>query len=391
MSFLRTLQTVDQSFFLFAPRGTGKTTWLKNTIKSELFIDLLKSDQFLKLSANPALIRDQFKVLKKNAWVVIDEVQKIPALLDEVHWAYENLNLNFALTGSSARKLKRSGANMLGGRAINLFLFPLTSHEMGEHFDIRKCIEWGSLPLIVNANVKAIPDMLSAYVENYLRQELIEEGIIRKLDPFIRFLTTAGQLNGQCLNLENISREAQVKRPTVEHYFGILEETLIGTRLPAYSPGHKVREVSHPKFYFFDAGVARACAGLGYETLETETKGFLLETIILNEIKAYNFYARKNKKLSYYALHGSGDIDFIVETKSKSLSTPAQVVCIEVKHSKKWDKRWCRISEEFEAEKKTKVLGRYGIYLGDEILNINGMCILPVMQFLEKMHAGEVF
>jgi predicted AAA+ superfamily ATPase len=391
MNYPRTLRTVNQSFFLFAPRGTGKTTWLRSALKAALYIDLLKSDLCLKFNATPSLLRDQLRTLKKKSWVVIDEVQKIPALLDEVHWAYENLGLNFALTGSSARKLKRSGANMLGGRAINLFLFPLTSIELGKDFSIQKCVEWGSLPLMIHAEKNLIPDILSSYVENYLRQELIEEGIIRKLEPFIRFLTVAGRLNGQTLNLENISRDAHVKRPTVEHYFNILEETMIAKRLPAYSPNHKIKEVAHPKVYFFDAGVARACAGMGFEPLESDAKGFAFENVIYNEIKAFNFYSKKNKQIFYYATHGGGDIDFILETKVKTVSKPAEVVCIEVKHSKKWDKRWCKMSEDFERVGKTKVAGRYGVYLGEESMEVDGMKILPVMKFLRMLHLGEIY
>ena len=218
--------------------------------------------------------------------MLIDEVQKVPELLDEVHHLYEERRLHFALSGSSARKLKRSGVNLLAGRAINRRMFPLTFPEYSSgNFSSDDLTEWGTLPLVLD-QFEHRAETLSSYVDNYLRQELLEEGIVRNIEPFVRFLAVAGQMNGQTLNVENVARESKVGRTTVDKYFAVLVDTLIGFRLAAYQPSIRVNEVAHPKFYFFDAGVARAAAGLAFESLDKYYKGFLFETYLLNEVRA---------------------------------------------------------------------------------------------------------
>jgi predicted AAA+ superfamily ATPase len=215
---------------------------------------LLKSKNFLPLVQDPSSLANRVGHPKKGSRVFIDEVQKIPAL-------YEEKKFKFALSGSSARKLKRGGANLLAGRALQVFLFPLIYSEYQKIYNLDDAIDWGTLPLIVTDKENR-KQTLETYVETYLRQELIEEGLIRKLDPFARFLQIAGLYSGQILNIENVARESHIGRTTIDKYFEILEDTLIGFRLPAFQEKAKTKEVQQPKFFFFDSGVSRACAGL---------------------------------------------------------------------------------------------------------------------------------
>jgi uncharacterized protein len=390
MRFERSLVLPEKSFFLFGPRGTGKSTLLKTQRKFALEVDLLKSSQFIPLSQNPSLLQEWTGHLKPGEWVLIDEVQKIPALLDEVHSLYEERGLNFALSGSSARKLKRGGANLLAGRALQNFLFPLVSSEFRGAWSLMDAVEWGTLPLVVT-DKKNATETLASYVETYLRQELIEEGLVRKLEPFARFLQAAGLYNGQVLNVENLAREASLGRTSVDKYFEILEDTLIGFRLPAFQARIKVKESHHPKFYLFDAGVARACASLLTESVDSVWKGFSLETCVLNEIRAYNEYSRKRRGIFYYKVSGGEEIDFVIETKRKTLSHPGEVIAIEVKFAKKWDAKWSRSLREFGDQKGWKVKQAFGLYLGDRILTQEGVTVLPVTTFFERLHQGKIY
>ncbi len=388
--YKRVLSIPTKSFFLFGARGTGKSTWLRSVLKPSLVVDLLKSSDFLRLSADPSHLAELCGPLKPGSWVIIDEIQRVPELLNEVHRIYEEKKLHFALSGSSARKLKRGGANLLAGRALQRFCFPLVYPEYGTKNAFAEIIDWGALPLVLS-DPKHCKETLNTYVETYLRQELLEEGLVRKLEPFARFLRIAGICNGQVLNVENISREAHVGRTTVDKYFEILEDTLLATRLYPYRPSLKVKELGHPKFYFFDSGVARACAGLVDEAVDGAWRGFALETCLLNELKAYNHYTAKNRSLYYYGVSGSFDIDFIVELKKKTMSQKAEIICIEVKLAKKWDSRWSQACEKIAEEKSLKVVQNYGVYLGDEVLKVKSMTVLPVARFLERLHGGEIF
>lgn len=379
-----------KSFLLLGPRGTGKSTWLQKVLPNALRIDLLKSSLFLKLGSRPEELEQMTSACKPGSWVIIDEVQRVPELLNEVHSIYESRRLHFALSGSSARKLRRGGANLLAGRALSRFMFPFVRKELGEKWNSAEAIDWGTLPLAAS-DPRHRSATLSAYVETYLRQELLQEGLLRKIEPFTRFLQVAGILNGQILNVLNVSRDAHVGRTTVDKYFEVLEDTLIGLRLPAYQPGIKIKETAHPKFYFFDSGVARACAGLLEEEIDASWRGFALETYVLHELRAYNHYCDRNRPLSYYGLSGGAEIDFVVETRKKTISQPAEAVTIEIKHARKWDRRWCEPSLDFGQDRKVKVKARFGVYLGIEEQTVHGMKILPLAAFLEKLWRAEVF
>jgi len=386
----RKLILPQKSFLLFGPRGTGKSTLVRNQLKDFLEIDLLKSKNLLPLLQNPSHLADLTHHLKGGDWVFIDEIQKIPALLDEVHALYEEKKLNFALTGSSARKLRRGGANLLAGRALQAFLFPFTYEEFKTLYTIDAALEWGTLPGVVNHS-EYRSETLATYVETYLRQELLEEGLIRKIEPFVRFLQIAGLYQGQILNIENIAREAHVNRTTVDKYFQILEDTLIGYRLPAFIEGSKTKEVSHPKFFLFDTGVARACAGLLNDPIDSVWKGYSFETFILNELRAYNHYAHRNRDLYHHALAGSYDIDFVVETQKKTHSRKREGIAISVKNTVKWDSRNNKALIEFQSSSQSKISQLFGVYRGDQILTQSGVAILPVEVFLDQLSHGSIF
>ncbi len=393
--FKRLLQFPQKSFFLLGPRGTGKSTWLKQH-DFALKIDLLRSRERLEYERDPSILHERVAKLKRGDWVLIDEVQKIPALLDEVHSIYEDKKINFALSGSSARKLKRSGANLLAGRALNHRMFPLVfpEYESGlikADFKFQDLIDWGTLPLILSA-----PDhraeTLEAYIDNYLRQELIEEGIVRKMDPFSRFLYVAGQMNGQILNVENIAREAKVKRPSVDNYFEVLADTLLGFRLRAYQPGLRVNEVTHPKFYFFDSGVARAAAGLTRDEIDDAYRGFLFETFILNEVSCYNEYLGKKRDLFYYALRSGGDIDLIIQLQKRTQTRSDRVIAIEIKLGKKIRSEWLDFLIRFDSDQKnTTAQRKIIVYNGTTSETRQGIDILPVEVFLTELYQGKIY
>jgi predicted AAA+ superfamily ATPase len=386
--FKRTLNIPKGSFFLFGPRGVGKSSFLKNH-KFDLIIDLLKEEDFMELLRNPSLLERRTHSLKEGAWILIDEVQRIPSLTNEVHRLIESKKFKFALTGSSARKLKLSGANMLGGRALTLKMEPLSAFEMREAFNLKQALAWGQLPLVVNQNDVA-PKILQSYLQTYLKEEIAQEGLVRKLEPFARFIEISGIMNGQTLNFENLSREAHIKHSTVQHYFELLEDTLIAHKLPAYRPGVKVREGAKAKFYYFDAGVARAAAGYLFEDLDPAYEGFLFETFLFHELRCFNEYSEKFRTLSHYSCP-SGDIDFVIELKKRTTSRKAEIICIEAKRSRRWESDFEREMRNIDASGKVKIAKKIGVYFGDKTIENDRVTVFPVLSFLEQLHSGKIF
>lgn len=392
MTFLyteRLLKLPDRSFFLFGPRGVGKSTWLKHTLPDAKYIDLLDSSLFLELTRDPGSLEAIGGSLPAGSWLVIDEVQKSTQLLEEVHRLIEKRKWRFALCGSSARKLRRGGVNLLGGRAVTRELRPFCSKELGAAFDLERALQWGMLPMVQEEEDSAA-DILDSYVHTYIKQEIQEEGIVRKLAPFARFLSVAGQLNGQLVNSANISREAAVPRSTVDVYFSILADTLLGDFLPAYRPQVKMREGSHPKFYWFDPGVARATAGLLHDPADRLWLGASLETLIFHELRVYNHVNGLNRDISFYRVGGS-EIDFIIETRKRRPGGQAQVVCLEVKLSARWDRKWEKPMRLLAGQGRFEVKKMIGIYTGKRSYSYDGLDVLPVKQFLELLYEGEIF
>lgn len=386
----RLLELPAQTFFLFGPRGTGKSTWLKRKLPQALRFDLLDSSIALQLTREPHRLEALLGTATGRDWIIIDEIQKIPALLDEVHRLIESRELRFALSGSSARKLKRGGANLLANRAIRRQLEGYTFAELGRRWDWTTALEWGGLPSLWNTPTQAA-ELLDAYLNNYLREEIREEGIVRQYAPFLRFLAIAGQLNGQVINASNIAREALVPRSSVDGYFTILTDTLVGHFLPAYQPRLKVRERAHPKFYWFDPGVARAAAGRLFDPMESSAKGFALETWIFHELRVFNESRRKHRPISYYHTTGQNEIDFIIEVRPARDNAPPRVICVEAKLSSRWNPLWERPARELAASKKILVERMIGVYCGRETLTSNGFHVWPINEFLRRLHAGDIF
>ena len=386
----RLLKLPDRSFFLFGPRGVGKTTWLKEVLPDACFFDLLDSSLYLELSQKPGNIEGIAGNISENSWVVIDEIQKIPQLLDEVHRLMETRGWRFALCGSSARKLRRGGVNLLGGRAITRNLGPFSYSELGDDFDAEFSLQWGFLPYIQLDRENA-PDILNSYVNTYIKEEIKEESIVRSLPPFLRFLSIAGQLNGQLVNSQNISREAAVPRSSVDVYFSILEDTLLGQFLPAYRPNVKVREQTHPKFYWFDPGVARAAAGLLFDPVDRLWKGTALETLIYHELRVYNHTKSRNRPIFFYRTGSGVEIDFVIETRKRQASSNAHIVCLEVKMAETWDRRWERPMRTMSKSGRIHIDKMIGIYTGKRSYYFDGFDVLPVEDFLKRLHRGDVF
>jgi predicted AAA+ superfamily ATPase len=386
----RLIDAPQKSFLLLGPRGVGKSRWLKSTIMSKADINLLKSDEFLAYQADPSKLRRTTKNLRPSDWVIIDEVQRVPELLNEVHLLYEENKLNFALSGSSARKLRRSKANLLAGRALQLQMFPLTFGEIGSVEKLSFAIEFGTLPLVFTQNEIA-RDTLTTYVETYLKEEIAAEALTRTLAPFSRFLNIAAQYHAQLLNIEKISAEASLKRTSVDNYFRILEDTLLGFRLPALSLGYRSKEASHPKFYFFDAGVARAAAGWVNEDLPGTWLGFSFESLVLNEIRAYNSYKRRHRDLFHYTVTGSFDIDIVVETNKKIMNRPPTYTGIEVKYSKKWNTSYTKNLKDMISDSKSKINQGVAVYLGEESFVDDAVQVYTFSDFCKKLWEGEIF
>jgi uncharacterized protein len=386
----RILEPVERPFFLFGARGTGKSTWLKQKLPAAVRLDLLNTELQMDLSAYPSHLEALVGDVSPNMWVVLDEVQKVPALMDEVHRLIEDKSWRFVLCGSSARKLRRGGADLLAGRALTLHMEPFSFAELGEAFDLSKALEWGLLP-VVWSDLSLAPDILSSYLDTYLRQEIREEGAVRNLAPFIRFLNVAGQVHGQVLNLQNIAREASVPRSSVEGYFSVLFDTLMAHTLPAYRTNLKVREAAHPKFYWTDSGPARAAAGLLRDPPDRTWLGASLESLIYHELRTFNAVFKRHRPLAYYRTAAGSEIDFVIETGRRGPDLPASVVCIEVKMAERWNRKWERAMRDLHALPGIRVERMIGVYTGLRAMHFDGLDVLPVEQFLRQLYAGEVF
>lgn len=323
--FSRRLSINDRdSFFLFGARGTGKTTLLRFVFPDALFIDLLDSRTEEELMLAPHRL-EVIVAASASSHIVIDEIQKIPKLLDEVHRLVENpqFKKKFILTGSSAKKLKASGANLLAGRAFLRRLFPLTRQELGDAFVLESALRWGSLPKISSLTLnESKRDYLDTYAQLYLKEEIWAEQLIRNLPPFRKFLEIAAINFGKILNFANIAKDVGVDPKTVQSYYTILEETLLGFQLEAYHSSVRKRLRAGPKFYFFDNGVARALARMqSVEPKEgTSYFGDLFEQFVINEFIRNNEYEKKDYRFSYLQSASGVEIDLMIERPGKPLA-----------------------------------------------------------------------
>ena len=308
---LKLPSTGSETFFLWGPRQVGKSALLRQSYPDARWIDLLKNEEFRRYAARPELLRQEVEAggPGQPRQIVIDEVQKVPSLLDEAHWLIENRGLHFALCGSSARKVKRGGANLLGGRATRYELHGLTAGELGEDFDLDRILNHGYLPRMYQA--RRPRRMLDAYVADYLTQEVAAEGLVRNLPAFSGFLDAAALSDGEIVNVVNVARECGVSNHTARSYFEILEDTLLGRWLPAYRKRPK-RRVAKPKFYFADVGVVNRLARRGQVLAGSELYGKALENWVFHELSAFASYYELDDDLTYWRLPSGIEVDFLI-------------------------------------------------------------------------------
>ncbi len=316
-------QSGSETFFLWGPRQTGKSTLLRRAYPDGRWIDLLKGDVFRRYSTRPELLRLEIEENPPRAGqqVVIDEVQKVPALLDEVHWLIENRGISFALCGSSARRVRRGAANLLGGRALRYELRGVTAGELGSDFDLDRMLNHGYLPRIYESN--QYRRLLDAYLGDYLRQEILAEGLVRSLPGFSGFLDSAALSDGSFVNFSNIARDCGVSTPTAKAYFGILEDTLIGQWLSAYRKRVKRRVIGAPKFYFADVGVVNRLAKRGTVEAGSSQYGQAFENWVFHELSSYLSYSRVDLELSHWRLPSGIEVDFLAGNMQVAIEAKA--------------------------------------------------------------------
>ena len=380
--YTRLLPTPPRSILLLGPRGTGKSTWIRSRFSDARSYDLLDMGESVRLNRNPDALFHELQALEPETWAVIDEIQKAPDLLDQAHRLMENRGLNFVLSGSSARKLRQGGVNLLAGRAITAEMYPLTSAELGEDFDLERSLRFGNLPIA--ATEPAPQEYLRSYAETYLDQEIRAEALTRNFAGFARFLEIAARQNGQTTNVSAISRDAAVARNTVQHHFDVLVDTLIGYWLPPWKLKPANKQVSHSKFYLFDCGVARALAGRLAYPVGDEERGALLETLILGEMRACLAYSGLRYPLHFWRDHHGAEVDILLETATGH-------VAIEIKASTRWERRFNRGLRKVGVHLGSEKTRYYGIYLGNREARFDEVRILPAKSFLNLMWQDGFF
>jgi predicted AAA+ superfamily ATPase len=365
------------SCVLWGPRQTGKSTLLRQLFSDAIKYDLLLSDEYYRLSKQPSLMREEILAQrKKNLPVVIDEIQKIPALLDEVHWLIENHKIQFILSGSSPRKVVRSGANMLGGRILRYELFPLVFAEI-PNFNLNRALNHGLLPPHYLA--KNPRQMLLAYIGDYLKEEIANEAITRNIPLFSRFLETAAFSNGEIVNFTNIARECGVSVPTVKEYFQILIDTLLGRFVPSFQRKPKRRVILAPKFYYFDVGITNALLNRKEILPRSELFGKAFEHFIFQELIAHSHYSSLNYPVTYWRTASQIEVDFILGNNE---------MAVEVKGTSQVQPMHLNGLKAFMEE--YKVRNAIVVSLDASPRTIGKITVLPWKIFLEKLWGGEL-
>jgi predicted AAA+ superfamily ATPase len=368
-----------QSFFLFGPRGTGKTTWLKQTLGHAVFVDLLDPAVFRTYAAAPERLRDLTAAQKPGTVVVVDEIQKVPQLLDVVHMLIETRGeQKFVLTGSSARKLKRTGVDLMAGRALVKTLHPFMAAEMGSSFDLDRALAVGMVPLITESLDPA--ETLRSYVSLYLREEVQMEGLVRNIGTFSRFLESISFSHGSVLNLAHVSRECQVERKTAEGYLSVLEDLLLAFRLPAFSKRAKRHLSIHPKFYYFDAGVFCSLRPKGPLDIPEEIGGAALEGLVSQHLRAWNTYRGESSQLFFWRTKSGNEVDFVIYGQDCFCA-------IEVKNATQIHPKTLSGLKAFKEDYPEADL--ILIYRGKERLRKGDVLCLPAESFLSTLNPGQ--
>ena len=369
----------NETFFLWGPRQTGKSTLLREIFPDAMWIDLLKSEEYRKFIQNPELLRELVAEAKSDQRVIIDEIQKVPTLLNEVHWLIENKGIAFGLCGSSARKVKRGHANLLGGRAIRFELFGFTSSELGAEFKLNQALNHGYIPKHYLS--KSPKRLISSYLSDYLKEEIAAEGLVRNLPSFSEFLNISAFSDGEIVNYSTIARDCAVSSKTVKSYFEILEETLIASFLPAYKKRLKRRTIQSPKFYMFDVGLVNFLSKRGILEPGSEAFGKAFENWVYHELRSYVKYREIYEELSYWRLASGIEVDFII----------GDFLCaIEAKSSQKIKSDHLKglrsLDEEVRCKEKIVVCLEAQARRTDD-----GIRILPYHQFSQLLWSNQLF
>jgi predicted AAA+ superfamily ATPase len=369
-----------ETFFLWGPRQTGKTTLLRQEYPDAFWIDLLKADHYRRYLTRPERMREEIAALEPKPFVVIDEVQKVPQILDEAHWLHENQGLQFALCGSSARRVKRGSANLLGGRAVRYELRGLTAHELGPAFDLQRMLNHGFLPRVYES---AQPKrLLNGYIADYLKEEVAAEALVRNLPVFSEFLDIASLSDTHLVNYSNIARECAVSSQTVRGYFEILEDTLMARWLPSYRRRPKRRVIRSPKLYFADVGVVNFLGRRGRLEPGSELFGNAFENWCFHEISTFNAYAERFAQISYWRLASGIEVDFVINDMA---------VAIEAKSSRSISSHHLKGLRQLAVD-HPNVERRIVLCLEDrKRRTTDGIEILPYADFVQDLWNGDVF
>ena len=363
------------SFFLFGPRGTGKSTWLKDRYPGALLIDLLEPEVYRSYSARPERLRELVAGNPQQGTIIIDEIQKVPQLLDPVHALMENQpHLQFILTGSSSRKLKRSGVDLLSGRAALRALHPFMAAELGEIFDLKEALKNALVPVIYSA--KDAKEAIKAYVELYIKEEVLAEGLVRNVGDFTRFLEAISFSHGSVLNVSNVARECEVERKTVQAYIDILMDLLLAFYVPVFTKRARRASIQHPKFFIFDPGVFYYMRPRGPLDRPEEMDGAALEGLVAQHLRAWIDYSSFSCKLYYWHTKAGTEVDFIVYGEEGFWA-------IEVKNSKKVYEKDLRALKSFTLDYPE--CSPIFLYRGHETLKINNIVCLPCEHFLKNL------
>ena len=377
--FIRILkleEVAQDSLFLWGARQTGKSTLLEALFPDARQYDLLKSEEFERLFRNPELLREELQQADPSQLVIIDEVQKIPRLLDEVHWLMSNRNIRFVLCGSSARKLMRCGANLLGGRALRTVMYPLVSAEIPD-FDINKAIHNGMLPR--HYTMQNPQRRLQAYIGDYLNEEIRAEALSRNLLSFTRFMEVAAQCSGEMVVYKNIAQDCGISANTVKEYFQILEQTMIGYLIPGFTATTKRRAIAAPKFYYFDVGIVNYLLKRNTMAPGTEAFGHAFEHLMMQEVIAYLGYTRLDEKPSYWRTSGGFEVDCIIDRGRIAIEFKS---CDEVKS--RHTKGLKAFGEEYPQARLIVVsMDRHKRVMND-------VEIFPATEFLSELWQGKI-
>lgn len=364
----------DDSVFLFGARQTGKTTLLMNLFPNSMFYDLLENNTYERMRRNPSLLRQELTNATEGTVVIIDEIQLIPELLNEVHWLIVRQGIHFVLSGSSARKMKRKGVNTLGGRAVRNVLYPLVSAEIPD-FDLIRAINHGMLPkLYLTGNEKLLKKRMQAYISVYLREEIIAEALVRKLSSFNRFLEVAALTNGEIVNYKNLAQDCGIDAKTVKEYFTILEETLVGYMIPAFTKTMKRRVNQSPKFYYFDVAIPNYLLHRHNMQPGSDDFGHAFEHLMIEELIAYIGYNDIEKRLSYWHTYDGYEVDAVLGDAE---------VAIEFKSSSEVQSKHLKGLKAFSEEHPEARLIIVSMDVAPRLFN--GVEVMPAMHFLNEL------